>query len=315
MEKGIIIFMKLLIYIPTWNRYESLMEQLEILKSVTKKDEFIVVVSDNASTQKEYLKVMDFCNDQSNFEYRKNCSNLGANPNIANGFLFCDKAEYLWILSDDDLLKPGAVEKVLDWLKKYEPDFLYVVHNLSETENFLNADQTWLVKHINDGMGLISLVVYKSSFVRPKIRAGYDNLLSCFPHLAILFESTKGKMAGVCRILRDELFYPHEPLPSAEAIVYSHSFFGFTHLANNLEEGLRKPFIKAWWSANWFRVARNMKHSPIQFAIFRSLLFKHISFFGIQWITLMILRPIILLGLFLRSRIKSIKHDLAKQAD
>lgn len=298
--------MKLLIYIPTWNRYKSLMEQLEILKAATRKDDFMVIVNDNDSTQKEYLAVKDFCNEQSNFEYRKNCTNLAANPNILNGFLFCNKAEYLRILSDDDLLNPGAVEKVIDLLTKYYPDFLYIIHNLEQTESFLRADQAWLVEHINDGMGLISLVIYKTSFIQPKIRAGYDNLLSCFPHLAILFESTKGKVATVCRVLRSEIFQPHDPLPIAESVWYKHSFFGFTHLANNLEENLKKSFFKSWWYANWFRVAKEMEYAPIQFAICRSLFFKHIRFFGIQWLMFLIAKPLVVLGLSLRSCCK--KH-------
>lgn len=299
--------MKLLIYIPTWNRYESLMKQLEILGSSNLKEQFIVMVSDNCSTQEEYLEVKNFCNSQSNFRYHRNSSNLSANPNILNGFLFCHMAEYLWILSDDDLVKTEAVERVIERLKEYNPDFLYIVHNLGRKVDFLDADQEWVVRHIKDGMGLISLVIHRTSYIQDSIRAGYENLMSCFPHLAIIFESTKGRTAGICRVTRDEIFQPHNPLPIANSIWYKNSFFGFTHLAANLEEKLQRSFLTSWWYKNWFRVPGEMTYSPIHFAVCRSLLFKHINYFAIQWLALISLRPLILLAFFLKFRFRNFK--------
>lgn len=296
---------KLLVYIPTYNRYETLMHQLKMLKPFAETGEIQVIVNDNASSQPEYQMVKRFCSEQKNFEYRKNGSNLGANPNILNGFLFCERAQYLLILSDDDLLKPQAIPKIIEILDRYSPDFLYLTHNLNQREEFIQVSQKWLVDNINDGLGLISQVIYKTSFVKYSVRAGFDNLLSCFPHLAIIFESTKNKCFSICRISKEDFFLPEPPQPPSESgIGYKYSLLGFTHLVYNLEDKLRKSFIHSWWKGNWFRVARDMNFAPIQFAICRSLLFKYIKFFSLQWVVFFLLKPLILFAFYLRSRRK-----------
>jgi hypothetical protein len=284
------------------------MKQLETLK-MCDKEQIYIIVSDNHSTQEEYLNVERFCNSLSNFRYHKNCSNLSANPNILNGFLYCNLAEYLWILSDDDLLKKDAVEKVIDTLTQYNPDLLYIVQNPGQA-HLLQVNQEWLTTHIKDGMGLISLVIYRTSYIQESIRVGYENLLSCFPHMAILFESTKGRTAQLCRLSRDEVFHPHNPLPVANSIWYKYSFFGFTHLVNNLENELQRPFINSWWHKNWFRVPGEIKFAPIHFAICRSLLFRHINYFEIQWFALMLLKPVIRLAFYFKS---SFRNSQAKK--
>lgn len=109
---------KLSICISTYNRADWLAVSLKNWSRLYPEPfpEMEILVCDNASTDhtqeivKPYLERSDFC-------YHRNEHNVGMLGNLketthhANG-------EYVWILGDDDLLIPGAIERVMDalWL-------------------------------------------------------------------------------------------------------------------------------------------------------------------------------------------------------
>jgi glycosyltransferase involved in cell wall biosynthesis len=76
----------LTIYIPTYNRAESLIKQLEAINYSGMKEYIEVIISDNCSNDVGYSKVKDFC-EKENFVYKKNSLNIGADANIFNGFM------------------------------------------------------------------------------------------------------------------------------------------------------------------------------------------------------------------------------------
>lgn len=293
--------MKLLIYIPTYNRATTLMKQLLTLRSFSGDDEVAVVVRDNCSTQAEYIDIKKLCYNH-NFSYIRNICNIGANPNILAGFLFCGHADYLWILSDDDLITQNAVAEVFKFLNRYKRcDILYLTHSNVEPEEFEVMDQSQLLSHLNDGLGLISRVIYRSDYIRPHLRAGYDNLMSCFPHLAVLLESVRNEgNISVCRVSKARFFVPEEPQPPSEPIGYVHSLWGFILLTNNLHEKLRKEFCWKWWKHSWYQATDNVSQAPIHSAICFSVLRRYIPLFSIQLLIIKIFLPSCLRNLLVR---------------
>jgi glycosyltransferase involved in cell wall biosynthesis len=75
-----------------------------------------VVISDNNSTDIEgYKNIEKYCTDN-NLTYNRNATNLFSDTNIVSGFLHADKCNYLWILSDDDMLMEGSISTIMDIL-------------------------------------------------------------------------------------------------------------------------------------------------------------------------------------------------------
>jgi len=107
--------------IPTYNGSHHIRESLDsIINQINDINHDIeIVISDNASTDntpeivKEYLQKYDF------IKYFRNEKNTGFDRNVD---LLFQRAtgKYVWILSDDDALRDGALKSVLDGLKKYE---------------------------------------------------------------------------------------------------------------------------------------------------------------------------------------------------
>jgi glycosyltransferase involved in cell wall biosynthesis len=84
-----------------------------------------VVVSDNASTDDTASLIEERQRLGLRLRYLRNAQNVGPDAN----FLQCYESasgKYVWIIGDDDLLLPGALEHVLEYLGRDEYDLAYV---------------------------------------------------------------------------------------------------------------------------------------------------------------------------------------------
>jgi len=108
---------KLSIAIPTYNGASTIRETLNSIVSQLE-DSVETVVSDNASTDETAEIVQEYQSKYPVIRYFCNGENLGFDRN-------CDlavrrsKGEYVWLFSDDDKLANGAIEKVMDVIRKY----------------------------------------------------------------------------------------------------------------------------------------------------------------------------------------------------
>ena len=138
----------LTIAIPTFNRdsylelcLSRIIKEIESL-SVDQRSLVEVFVSDNASTDRtpeiiEKFKLIDL----EVIKFVRNNVNIGADRNIA-GCYESAVSSYVWIFGDDDVMLPGALQKVVDVLLNREVDILYVNNywfKNSYTENIINA--------------------------------------------------------------------------------------------------------------------------------------------------------------------------------
>jgi len=235
---------KLTIYIPSYNRGGSLFKQLKAINIKENNDKISVVINDNNSTDILYKEVEKYCL-KNNIIYIKNKINIGGDANIFNGFLNSFESEYIWILSDDDLLKNDSVEKILDILNN-NLDILFLTH--SEIEKLCVAKWTQKDFYENniktsDGAGLISNVIYKSDFIKDSIPVGFQNIYTCFSHLSVLIHSMKNKTTKVGNIGSYHFFIPETNLPPENSAGYSKSYFGFVLLGELFENKIKKKFI------------------------------------------------------------------------
>ena len=115
--------MKISICIPTYNRAIHLKNCLQtiILNKSRSNIDFQVCVSDNCSTD-ETEEVVHHAQASIAIKYQKNSRNLG----IPQNFLMAE-GEFVWLIGDDDLLLPFAIEELHGIISKNpNVDFFYI---------------------------------------------------------------------------------------------------------------------------------------------------------------------------------------------
>jgi glycosyltransferase involved in cell wall biosynthesis len=186
---------KLFIYLPTYNRPESLRRQLcALLPQVDRFPESVrVLICDNDSSKYGLDEILHELPALKNVEVRRNGGNIGGNGNIALGFVFAQPNEFLWILSDNDIVSPGAVAYLLSVL---DPAFdFYCFVNGAETERDLDHDwNSGWQKPMDWRMGLISDALYNMATVREVVEEAFYFHNSSFPHLAVACAAAKKKV-------------------------------------------------------------------------------------------------------------------------
>ena len=123
---------QLTIVIPTYNRKERLLNQLDRLlqQDVSKSIKIIIVDNHSNYDVKEAVWEKYSKTVFSNVEINVRPFNIGLGAAITMPFLLC-KTDWLWILGDDDELE-GDLNKVLKDLKLYN-DYAYLKYNISNS--------------------------------------------------------------------------------------------------------------------------------------------------------------------------------------
>jgi glycosyltransferase involved in cell wall biosynthesis len=100
--------MILSVLIPTYNRKKELLNQLNSLNNQINDFNFIeVVVCDNSN------EIFNLPNNLKQIKYNYNSENIGFSGNIKK-LLNIARGEFVWFLSDDDIITNDAVEIILD---------------------------------------------------------------------------------------------------------------------------------------------------------------------------------------------------------
>lgn len=110
----------LTIAIPTYNHHELLLRQLkQLLSQKTSQTCFELLVFDNYSNPsvESYLNAEGLI--VKDFKLVRHSENIGAERNILKCFKEC-QTDWLWVLSDNDLVHENAVENVLKIIDKAE---------------------------------------------------------------------------------------------------------------------------------------------------------------------------------------------------
>ncbi|MEK7572833.1 MAG: glycosyltransferase family 2 protein [Patescibacteria group bacterium] len=94
----------------------------KFLTNCTKKKNqtFQIIVSDDSSGDDIASVVKKYQSSMNNLDYYRNESGHGFSRNILRLYKL-SKTPYIWFLSDDEEVLPGAIDKILEALNKYEP--------------------------------------------------------------------------------------------------------------------------------------------------------------------------------------------------
>ena len=114
--------------IPTYNRAELLRSALlSVVPQLTECGyEVEIVVSDNCSPDNT-KEVVEWAQQFGPIRYHRNADNIGAARNALFVVNELARGEFSWILGDDDFVRPGALKRIVEIIKKYpEIDFVFV---------------------------------------------------------------------------------------------------------------------------------------------------------------------------------------------
>lgn len=128
---------KLSICIPTYNRYQHLTNCLNsiILNTGYQEKDVQICVSDNCSTDLTE-EVVRSAQEKIDIVYRKNESNIGMARNFLEVVNMAD-GEYVWIIGDDDLLMPMALEKLINTISQNSDVDLFYINEFDLTAEYV----------------------------------------------------------------------------------------------------------------------------------------------------------------------------------
>ena len=109
---------QLSICIPTYNRLQFLKQSLVAITSQINDDnssKVEIIISDNSSTDgtKAYLESFIAKNSSISIKYFRQDSNVGADSNFLK-VIGLSRGEFVYLVSDDDILLSGAIDKLLN---------------------------------------------------------------------------------------------------------------------------------------------------------------------------------------------------------
>jgi abequosyltransferase len=178
----------LTICIPTYNRATLLIQALEaVTDQLTEANVGLVelLISDNASPDQTQDIVASFAaaHPQIPITYVRQSQNLGADGNV-NYLIGHAAGDFALLLSDDDILLPGAIDKILDILTHQpnvdaislnartfavSPDELTVPIRQKHSDHLIN-DRDELLTTLGTWLTFVSILIFRTSAIA---RQGY----------------------------------------------------------------------------------------------------------------------------------------------
>jgi len=235
----------LLVYIPTYNRPNSLRRQLAALAEQRSDwpGTVRILISDNASSASSDDELQSLALEYS-VEVRRNAGNIGGNANIALGFVFTRVDEYLWILSDNDTIGPSALRYIAEHGLSGGADAIVFSTKLEQPSEFIHTwDKAW--EGVGEN-GLISNVIYRSSVFLPHASEAFFYHNTSFPHVCVQLATLRERNTLRYRALpRSSVFAPG--LPHGEHPGdYRLSFTGMPQLLPLLPQRQAQMFARTW---------------------------------------------------------------------
>lgn len=155
------------ICIPTYNRKKYLKECLDsiITQKSFNEDDIEIIISDNASIDDTSTLVYDYQTRYKNIKYFRNTTNLGPVKNILWLPNYA-KGDYIWFLSDDDMMNSISLEFILEAINNIRPWLILSrMYGFSDWDviNLEDTNISWetiVLKWMNDFLNFLSKVRY-----------------------------------------------------------------------------------------------------------------------------------------------------------
>lgn len=199
---------KLSICIATYNRGQFIGETLDsILPQIEPGVELLIV--DGASQDNTPEVVKYYLSGHPEIRYYRELENSGVDGDYDKAVGYA-KGEYCWLMSDDDLLKPGAVQRVLSaidgksnlivinteiWNATFSEKLLDRRLNITTDVEYGKEDREKFFVETANQLGFIGCVVIRRSFWLSRDRASFYGTL--FIHVGVIFQHVAIETAKV----------------------------------------------------------------------------------------------------------------------
>jgi len=186
----------LTIVIPTYNRNEYLLKQCKRLLPQLNDSIFLIIMDNNSDyPAQEYLIKNGLIFDK-NVQFIRHETNIGGDANIARAFEFCH-TEWLWILSDDDLISNTALLEILSLINQ-KRSYLFI--NLNAPKNLITRGLFDFCKKMPSFSNafFISICLYNNLKLKPYLCYYYHFLSSHFGQLLFVLKYLEENPSDLC---------------------------------------------------------------------------------------------------------------------
>lgn len=157
----------LTIAIPVFNGSSTLSETIDSV--ISQNEDINILISDNASTDETSTIAIEYVAKHDNVYYSRNEENVGYDRNFEICFQKSD-TDFVWLLGDDDIVRPGAISKVLGTLEQHDNlGFMYVNYAMVNRQtNEVTKDRDLLIyedAYISPGEGCFDLLGEYPNFI------------------------------------------------------------------------------------------------------------------------------------------------------
>jgi glycosyltransferase involved in cell wall biosynthesis len=260
---------RLTICIPSFNRntkikklIKDILKQLNLLKIKVN-----IIVLDNCSPR-SYLK--SFQKDKlilsamktGILEIHRNIANIGMSANFLKAFELT-KSEWLWIVSDDDIIFPNAIKiiyeklnsvaKKIGVIKFTQSNIKYLTKYklIDSLEKFI--DFNVISKHNFYDFIFISNSLYRVNSFRKNLNIGYQNSHTYIPHFFMITEFIK-KGGSVLNLNTEVIKYQIPKISYSYGLVCGLGVGGIKYIDLNLNKNYEKKYYKIFYPYNDYKV-------------------------------------------------------------
>lgn len=197
----------LTIAIPTYNRNDQLHANLtRLLPQLTSECKLLILDNQSAYPVAETLKELLAGYPLLDVALIRNRHNIGGAANVLRCFELCE-TEWLWVLSDDDAVKPNAITLILENIAHHY-DCLYLTFssdNHSRTQPIASVGlEDFVAKLDYFGSALfVSTGIYRAQALKCHLKFAYHFLYTASPHLVLLLMSLG--QDGRCMLLTEQI--------------------------------------------------------------------------------------------------------------
>jgi glycosyltransferase involved in cell wall biosynthesis len=193
--------------IVTYNGQFLLKEVLEKIAEEIENKNVELIISDNASTDNTKSIIDEFRSKHPRTVYLRNSENIGFDANV-NQVVSQASGAFVWLMSDDDFINTGGVDKVLQVIDQF-PELSYIFVNYSNPltlrvqEDTVCLDWSQFIHDVHFKNGLISSNIVNRKLWSELNMMQYDHC--CWIHLAYALQALAPGFNRKGFIITDEI--------------------------------------------------------------------------------------------------------------
>ena len=256
------LFGSLVVYIPTYNNYDAALGQVSDLRrqgdNLTDPPPWTrlqIIVSINGGTYDE-----DELQSAGATTVIQRPVDLGGDTNIALGFLYAERGDLLWILSDNDPVQSKALETIAMTFAQHSGIDLLVASSDPARTGITRIPQSVLDLGGAVHVGLISGVVYRYDSIAEAVPIAFQALWTGWSQIAVQdFAVAQGKVNWMFLVPTNHLIQHTRGNQTKSSVDrarsnYSHSYYGGglrSFVMAEMANGTGRVAISDWWRKQW----------------------------------------------------------------